>query len=84
MNRILKTVLALTLLGAACHNKNNIAASCTLGATMCQGDRPYVCADGYWRPVGDTQCAPVGGVCCMTASHVHACVRQTSCVGEGQ
>ena len=85
MKRFLSLLLFATLLGGTCHNPNNIASdTCTLGSTMCRGDRPYACADGYWRPVGDSMCAPLGGMCCMTHSHVHACVNQSRCSGEAK
>lgn len=58
-------------------------AGCAPNATSCMNDRPYVCSGtARWTPVGDTACASVGAVCCMTAEAVHACVPQSACTGE--
>lgn len=53
---------------------------CVTGTTTCLAGRPYACGDGAWRPVGDTACASIGGVCCLDAvSQVHACVASDRC-----
>jgi len=58
-------------------------SGCAPRSSMCQDDRPFVCSGTQrWTPVGDTTCAEVGGVCCMTADGIHACVPQTACTGE--
>ena len=85
MTKPVTLVLFLALTAGTCHNPNNIVdTSCVANTTVCRNERPYVCAGGQWRPVGDTTCTAVGAVCCSTALNVHACVRPSSCVaGDG-
>lgn len=84
MKKLLPLFLYLGLTAGTCQRPGNIVDdSCVANSTVCRNGRPYVCAEGVWRTVGDTSCVGAGGVCCMTRAGVHACVAPTSCVAEG-
>jgi hypothetical protein len=79
--RFLIPVLFFALFtGGTCHyDQNQVDPGCRATTTSCRWGRPYVCADGQWRPVGDLACT---ATCCMTRMGVHGCVAASSCVPE--
>ena len=85
MINFVKLSLLAVLASGSCRQQGVIypSTACTNNATVCTNDRPYVCGGGVWRPVGDSTCSSVGGVCCLdSASQVHACVAQNRCGGQ--
>lgn len=86
MKKLLPLILYAALTAGTCQRPGNVPdVTCQDGSSLCMNDRPYVCAGGVWRTVGDSTCSPLGAVCCFTRAAVHACVAPTSCVpGGGQ
>lgn len=81
MKRILTALLASAFL-SGCPQLPPVSG-CTPRTSSCRDDRPYICSGTQrWTAVGDTTCASVGAVCCMTADAVHACALQSACTGE--
>ena len=76
-------IIALAL---SCRLKGNIEEpTCAPGASLCRGDRAYVCGGGYLRPVGTDACGNVaaGVTCCYSAEdRVHACIPAVHCSPE--
>jgi len=73
-------ILVATFLMAGCPSLPPVSG-CAIRASTCMDDRPFICSGtGRWTPVGDATCQSVGGVCCMTADGVHACVTQPFCM----
>lgn len=81
MKNILVALLAITVLTSC--PQLPAPSGCEPRASSCQNDRPYVCSGTQrWTAVGDTTCAAVDAVCCMTRAGTHACVPQSACIGE--